>query len=179
MRARTRKLLLILIATLVLALPASAPSMIEADRYGLHIQVKPLGYNEVVSLYLGRGLEGPVIERYARRCVLRVLLRNVDSKARISTAMDEWVVRTSGQSPRRIQGRSHWIAEIDRSQPSQEARMVFEWSQLPEVIGLDAGDSVQGLVSLPLQRGIEFDLVIHWRSGGRSYEQSIRRIDCS
>ena len=153
--------------------------MTEAERHGLHIQVKPLGYNEVVSLYLGRGLEGPVVERFARRCVLRVLLRNADSKLRITTSLNEWFVRASGQSLRRIEGRSHWIAEIERSQPCQEARMVFEWSQLPEVIGLDAGDSVQGLVSVPLQRGIEFDLVVRWRSGGRNYEKSIRRIGCS
>lgn len=178
MRAQMLNVCLPVAGALAWHLPGLAQSMIGSERTGLQIQVKPLGYDEVVSFYLGRGLAGTVVERYARRCVLRARLRNVGPTAKISTKLNEWILLASGQPPRPIEGRSHWVAEIEHSHPSQEARMAFEWSQLADAINLDAGDSVQGMIFLPLQRGIEFDLIIHWRSGGRRYEQTIRRIGC-
>ena len=179
MRTQGLNVSLLVAGALVWAVHGSAFSMTGSERDDLQIQVKPLGYDEVVSFYLGRGLEAASVEPYARRCVLRALLRNLGATAKISTKLNEWVLLASGQPPRRIEGRSPWVAAIKNTQPSHEARMAFEWSQLPDVINLDAGDSVQGMVSLPLQRGIEFELVIHWRSGGRTYEQRIRSRGCN
>lgn len=153
--------------------------MREIRRGGLHLKLETLGYDKVVSFYLGRGLPASSIERYAENCVLLAVLRNARASGKVSSDLRDWSLLVPGESPRHIEGRSGWLAEIDRTQPSQEARMAFEWSQLPEVVNLDPGDSVQGMVSLPVKRGAAFDLVIHWRSGEHNHEERIRRIGCN
>ena len=56
--------------------------------------------------------------------------------------------------------------------------MAFEWSQMPEEVDLGAGDSVQGMLSVPAKRGIPFDLTLRWQSGMNGYEATINAIRC-
>ena len=178
MHVRTQILRLLAAIALTWVVPSSAASIREVRRDGLHLKLQTLGYDKVVSFYLGRGLPASSIERYAKNCVLLAVLRNFRASGNVSSDLGDWLALVPGRPPRQIEGRSYWVAEVERARPSQEARMAFEWSQLPKVINLGAGDSVQGMVSLPVKRGAEFELVIHWKSGDRIHEEHIRRIGC-
>jgi hypothetical protein len=178
-RARTRRLRALAAFALISLVTASAASISEIRRDGLHLKLQSLGYDKVVSFYLGRGLPASSIERYAKNCVLLAALRNDRARGAVSSNLRDWLVLVPGQPPRHVEGRSSWVAELERARPSEEARMAFEWSQLPEVVNLDPGDSVQGMVSLPVKRGVDFELVIHWKSGDRIHEERIRRIGCN
>ena len=173
-----RQARLLLAGALIWALPGSALSISPPQEEGLRLEAKPLRRAEVVSFYLGRGLTAAAVEPYARNCVVRLVLKNSGTAAGISTTINEWNLLASGRPPRRIEGRSHWVARIDQLRPSLQARMAFEWSQLPDVVQLGAGDSVQGMVSLPLRRGVPFEIVVPWKADGRTFKQSTGRLRC-
>ena len=76
MRVGTRSLWLLAAVALTWVVPSSAASIREIRRDGLHLKLGTLGYDKVVSFYLGQGLPASSIERYAQNCVLRAVLRN-------------------------------------------------------------------------------------------------------
>jgi hypothetical protein len=55
----------------------------------------------------------------------------------------------------------------------------FEWSQLPTMQELHAGDSTQGMVNTGLPAGSHFDLLLEWVSEGRTYRDNLKGIDCA
>jgi hypothetical protein len=171
-----------LLATLALAagVPAWAEATGEWHRDGLQASVTPLARERVLSFYLARGLRGSVIERYADNCVVLAVLRNVQPAGEISITMQEWLLHVSGRPARRIESRGDWLAAVRREQPSlhEQARIAFEWSQLPDAVDLAAGDSVQGMLSLPVWRGAGFELVMRWQSAGRAHEARMPGLRC-
>lgn len=145
---------------------------------GLHVSVRTLNYDQAASFYIARGLPLSLIESYVRKCVILVILQNQHSGATIMTQLSNWRVRSAGGITQQIRSRSNWLAELDGGGIAPAARVAFEWAQLPEDADLYAGDSIQGLLSVPINRGSPFDLIIHWQLGKDRHEVSIRQIRC-
>lgn len=145
---------------------------------GVDVRVKLLGYDEAASFYIARGLPRPLVERYTRPCVIVVVIRVRDAAPEISVSLGQWRVKAEQAAVQGIRGRSAWLAEFDREGIQWPARMAFEWAQLPEQASLNAGDSVQGMLSLPIARGSPFDLIVRWRASGVESEDSIEKLRC-
>ena len=144
----------------------------------VEVGVKPLGYEEAASFYIARGLPRPLVDRYARPCVVVVVVRAEGSAPEIFFSLGQWRVRAGQAGALAIRGRGEWLAELDREGIPWSPRMAFEWAQLPEQASLIAGDSVQGMLSLPVARGAPFDLVVRWRAAGAAREGSIDQLRC-
>jgi hypothetical protein len=105
-RARTRRLRALAAVALISLVTTSAASISEIRRDGLHLKVQSLGYDKVVSFYLGRGWPASSIERYAQNCVLLAALRNDRSRGAVSSNLRDCRVLVPAQPPRHIEGRS-------------------------------------------------------------------------
>ena len=145
---------------------------------GLRVSVRALSYDQAASFYIARGLPLSLIERYVRKCVILVILQNQDSSASMMTKLANWRVRSAGGIAQQIRGRGNWLAELDEKGIAPAARIAFEWAQLPEDADLYAGDSVQGMLSVPINRSSTFDLIIRWQLGKDRHEVSIKQIRC-
>ena len=148
------------------------------QRNGLQASLRTLGFEQAASFYLARGLPNALAERYARACVILVVMRSSRSDGTISTRLGDWRVRPADGAALRIRGRGDWLAELDRAKVTPEARMAFEWVQFPEDADLHAGDSIQGMLSVPVSRGSVFSLIVRWQSGDDRHEASIDTIRC-
>lgn len=147
---------------------------------GLQASVSALGYEQALSFFVGRGLPTSLMETYARQCVLSVALHNQASDGTVSLRLSDWRVRQAAGVSKVIRGRAGWLATFDGHGLSVPARMAFEWSQLPEEAQMSAGDSIQGMLSVPIARdGSAFDLIVRWRSGKVEHELSIEQIRCT
>lgn len=168
-------------AAVLIAAPASlcAQPVAGISRDGFHVSARTLGYDQAASFYLGRGLPRTLVDRYARECVALVSLNSQVAKASVSVRLGDWRVRPAGGAAQRIRGRSDWLAEFDREGIAPAARMGFEWAQLPEDIDMNAGDSIQGMLSVPISRSSAFDLIVRWQVGEDRHEASIDGIRCN
>ncbi len=145
---------------------------------GIEVQVRSLGYDEAASFYIARGLPQPLVERYARPCVVVVVLSVRDAAHAISVSLSQWKVTAKQTAAMGIRGRSAWLTEFDREGVQSPARMAFEWAQFPEEARLNPGDAVQGMLSLPIGRGSPFDLIVRWQALGVDSEVSIGKVQC-
>ncbi len=165
-------------AMLVAPRNASAQAAEVVGKDGLQASARPLGHDQAASFYLARGMPLQMVERYARNCVVVVVLRSPDVAPKISFRLSDWSVRPAGGTAQKIRGRKDWLAELDNEGITLPARMAFEWAQLPEEADMNPGDSIQGMLSIPVKRGSVFDLVVRWQSGSDEHEAAIERIRC-
>jgi len=171
-------LLLSVVALLLFSRAMRAQPLAIVERDGFRAAVKTIGHDQAASFYAGRQLPIPFVEQYAGACVILVAMRNELVDVTTSIRLADWRVRAVGVGVRQIPGRHSWLAQLDRQGVSVAARMAFEWSQMPEEVDLGAGDSVQGMLSVPAKRGIPFDLTLRWQSGMNGYEATINAIRC-
>jgi hypothetical protein len=155
-----------------------AQTVFTVERDGFQASVRTLGYDQTASFFLGRGLPPPLADRYARDCVLLVVLHSEVAKASVTVRLGDWRVRAADGAEKRIRGRGDWLAELDREGISRAARIGFEMVQLPEEIDMNAGDSIQGMLSIPVSRGKSFYLIVRWKVGEDAHEASIEGIRC-
>jgi hypothetical protein len=159
------------------ALCAQPVATIQRD--GFQASVRTLGYDQAASFYLARGLPLPLVERYVRECVVLVAMHSQISAAKVSMRLGDWRVRLADGAAQQIRGRADWLAELDEQGIARSARVAFEWAQLPEDAEFNAGDSIQGMLSVPVARGSAFDLIMRWQVGEDRHEASIEQIRCN
>jgi len=173
-----RRFLVAAAASLVLPRAMHAQPSHVVQRDGFRATVRTLGYNQAASFYVARRLPNQVVKQYAGACVILVSAQNALADTTISLRLADWRVRTEGGGLQRIRGRSSWLAELDRQGASTASRMAFEWAQMPEEVDLGGGDSVQGMLSVPVARESPFELILHWQSGLNRNEATIRGVRC-
>lgn len=176
---RSEKFLTAVAVAIVIPGTLCAQPAATMQRDGFEASVRTLGYDQAASFYLARGLPLPLVERYARECVVLVSLHSLATAAQISMRLGDWRVRPVGGVAQQIRGRSDWLAEFDEKGISPPARMAFEWAQVPEDADMNAGDSIQGMLSVPISRGSAFDLIVRWQVGKDRREATLERIHCN
>lgn len=164
----------------MMAVPVTAVAQPESSfrQDGVKASLHTLGYDQASSFYLARGMPSALVERYARPCVIVVAIQNELSPTQISTRLEEWRAIPESGAAKQIRGRAAWLAELDQAKVTTAARMAFEWAQIPEEADLNAGDTIQGMLSLPLGRGEGFTLKVRWTTGGRGHEAASDTISC-
>ncbi|HYL89895.1 MAG TPA: hypothetical protein VEU32_14155 [Burkholderiales bacterium] len=166
----------VVLLVLPYAIQAQPPGI--AKRDGFRATVKALGHDQAASFYAARQLPIPFVEQYAGACVILVAMQNELADAMTLVRLADWRVRTTTGDVQQIRGRGSWLAELDRQGVSVAARIAFEWAQVPEEVDLGAGDSVQGMLSVPVRRRMPFDLILRWQSGINRHEATIEAIRC-
>jgi hypothetical protein len=146
---------------------------------GFVVKVTPLLAEPVMGFLIGRGFPAPIAQRYAARCVIRVVMSNESAHARISYDLRSWRTRRPDGALGVPRTREDWMKEWQGSPLSNASRMGFEWSQLPTMLELDNGDSTQGMVNTGLPAGSRFDLLLEWVIAGTTYRNHVEGIDCA
>jgi len=170
--------LLAAVALLVFSRAMQAQPSAIVQRDGFRAVVETMGHDQAASLYAARQLPVPFVEQYVGTCVLLVAMENELADVTTSLRLADWRVRTAGGGVQQIRGRRSWLAELGRQGASVAGRIAFEWAQVPEEVDLGAGDSVQGMLSVPVGRGAPFDLILRWQSGISGHEATINAIRC-
>jgi hypothetical protein len=159
-------------------LPDRLPAR-ELRHDGIVLSVTPLLVEPVMGFLIGRGFPSALAQRYAASCVIRVVMRNESAPAPIAYDVRSWRMRRPDGALSTPRQREDWVRDWQNPALPDTSRIGFEWSQLPNALELDRGDSTQGMINTGLPLGSRFDLLLEWVSEGRILRDKLEGIDCA
>ncbi len=130
------------------------------------------------SFYLARGFSAETADRYATACVFQTIVKNGSQDHELSIDLKDWKVRANGTT-RPLTLTEQWLDRWKTSGVSKTARIAFRWSQFPTVQHHAPGDWFQGMIAAEVPPTSKFDLVIHWREGGKQHTAMARNLQCA
>lgn len=150
----------------------------EFRREGVVLRLTPLRIDPVAAFLIGRGFPTPQASRYARTCVIRLVLAN-ESPAAITYDLRHWRVQRPDGANGHLATREDWLPRWREAGISGPPLVGFEWSQMPPRQELHEGDTALGMVSAGLSPGARFDLRVEWTAAGRTRHETLKAIACA
>ena len=150
----------------------------EISEHNVTFSINQIIPKSVSAFYLGRNFDMDQIKPYAKTCVYSVTLRNDDSKNGIHYLRKNWVAKQDTKLYY-IKTNKQWHDIFKRSNISASSWIAFRLAQMPEEQIYEAnGDWNQGMLSVDLPLGSDFDLTIIWDIKGKPYEITVHDIKC-
>ena len=138
-------------------------------------QIMPL---QLKAFYLNRGFSLEQIEPYVQSCVYMTVLRNDAAEGTIHFISNNWLVRVDGQ-PHPLVPVSEWIDRFKSEGIKNPALVAFRWAQFPPEQSYEpGGDWNQGMLSMGLEPGTEFDVTARWDINGKEFEATLEGVHC-
>ena len=150
----------------------------QKTEYGVSFSLKQLLTDQVNAFYIGRGFTLEQIKPYANTCVYTVILRNDNTSDRIDFVRHHWRILHDGksQAPKKNQD---WLTQWKIEGVTASALIGFKFAQLPERQSYAPnGDWNQGMLSIALPVGSQFDLVLNWHSQKQPYQMVLTGVNC-
>ena len=146
---------------------------------GVSVSLTQILPDQLRAFYVNRGFASDVIEPYARSCVYMTVLRNDAAAGIVRFRLSEWRINTeSGERP--LVSTQAWIEQLRSAAPSNAAMVAFRWAQFPPEHAYEpGGDWNQGMLSIGLEPGAEFDLVVRWEVDGKRFEGGLANVRCA
>jgi hypothetical protein len=187
---RILQLPLCLLGLLLASPPASAAQShrVDADTgaetwetrsAGVTLSITQILPDQVRAFYVNRGFSADAIEPYARSCVYMTVLRNDAAPGVVRFRLADWTVDSDAESRPPI-GVDTWMHRLGALEPGKAARIAFRWAQFPPEQSYEpGGDWNQGMLSMGLPAGAEFDLIARWYVDGENFEGMIENARCA
>lgn len=150
----------------------------ETRTHGVTLAFTQIFPDPARAFYLNRGFPPEAAERYATACVYMAVLRNDAALGELSFRLDDWRVRSEGQS-RSLPSVESWGAQWRASGLTEAARIAFRWAQFPPEQEYAVGEWNQGMLATGLPPGSRFDLIARWTVAGKSYEGKLENVVCA
>ena len=169
------KINIFLLILITASIPAIAKEKLE---HNVKFSIKQIATNSVNAFYLARGFTMEQIEPYADSCVYTTILRNDNKVDSIHYVRNNWVAQLQNVlSP--VKTNTYWNEQFQEDNVSMSSWIAFRLAQMPEEqIYAANGDWNQGMLSIDVPKGSQFDLVIKWDIKGKPYELTIHDIKC-
>jgi len=127
---------------------------------------------------LGRGFTKTQIKPYADTCVCTTILRNDTAPGRIHYIRSHWEVIHKEKS-QKLTKTADWLKLLKQKDAKPSPLIAFRFAQLPEEQEYEpSGDWNQGMLSVDLPAGSQFDIIIRWDIEGKPYELTLPSISC-
>ena len=73
-----------------------------------------------------------------------------------------------------------WVERLQSARPGDAAMIAFRWAQFPPEHAYEpGGDWNQGMLSIGLAPGAEFDLSVRWEIDGKKYQGELANVRCA
>lgn len=151
----------------------------ETSVAGVTVALTQILPDQLRAFYVNRGFDSKIIEPYARSCVYMTVLRNDAAAGVVRFRLSEWRINTeSGGRP--LVSTESWLERLQSAKPGNAAMVAFRWAQFPPEHAYEpGGDWNQGMLSIGLDAGAEFDLIVRWASNGKQYEGELSNVRCA
>lgn len=134
------------------------------------------------AFFQGRGFSSRVADEIGNSCILQVIARNNQDKAKgtsVTFNLQDWLVKFDNQL-HGIKLKETWDASWSLQEVNQPARLAFRWATFPTQQTFDAGgDYNWGMVSIGLTPGDRFDLQVNWTENSQKKNYWIKSIHCA
>lgn len=146
---------------------------------GVSISLTQILPDQIRAFYVNRGFDSEVIEPYAKSCVYMTILRNDTATGVAHFRVADWTVDT-GSGTQHLTPTRSWVDQLRMAGSSNAAMIAFRWAQFPSEHAYEpGGDWNQGMLSIGLDPGMEFDLNVRWKTGGKGYEGKLTDVRCA
>ncbi len=146
---------------------------------GVSVSLTQILPDQLRAFYINRGFDSEVIEPYATSCVYMTVLRNDAAAGVVRFRLSEWRINAkSGKRP--LVSTETWVERLQSARPGNAAMVAFRWAQFPNEHAYEpGGDWNQGMLSIGLAPGAEFDLSVRWEIDGEHYQGELTNVRCA
>jgi len=145
---------------------------------GVNFSLTQILPEQAQAFYVNRGFTLKQIKPYSSSCVYMAVLRNDNAPGTIHFESNKWSVFVNGQS-RLLKSVDSWVQQLTTSTTKKSALIAFRWAQFPPEQEYEpGGDWNQGMLSIGLAPGSQFDIVARWDIDGKPYNVKLRGVRC-
>ena len=175
-------IILILIITFItnpsLAQQTNSPKTWKKSINGISFSLKQILPNQVDAFYIGRGFSRKQIKPYTDTCVYTTILRNDNAVGRVHFIRHNWDIISGGKTQNPPKN-SAWLQQFKQTSTAKSALIAFNFAQFPEEQTYEPnGDWNQGMLSVNLPIGSQFDLIVRWDINQKPYQFTLKGINC-
>jgi len=150
----------------------------QTDVDGVHFSLTQLLPEQIHAFYLNRGSSLAQIDDYANSCVYMTILRNDNAAGTIHFISHDWSVLLAGQA-HSLRSVEQWLQTLNAAQSKKSALIAFRWAQFPPEQEYEpGGDWNQGMLSMNLSAGSQFDIIAHWDVAGKPHQAILTGVQC-
>jgi hypothetical protein len=159
--------------------PETGAKTWEVATDGVHFSLTQILPEQLEAFYVNRGFTLKQIEPYISSCVYMTVLRNDNAPGAIHYISNEWTVLAGG-NVHQLVSVDDWVRRWEKSGIKKPAIVAFRWAQFPpEQVYQPGGDWNQGMLSVGLAPGSQFDIKAHWDINGKAYESILKGVQCA
>jgi len=145
-------------------------SLWENHSHGVSFSLKQIVPIAVKSFYLNRGFTENQIKAYSFSCVFAAILRNNNAPGKIHFISNNWKVLVNGEIHPLV-STEQWLQGFSNNNAKKSALIAFRWAQFPHEQEYEpGGDWNQGMLSIGLPPGSQFDIIADWDINNKKYE---------
>ena len=159
--------------------PATGAITWEIQSHGVYFSLTQLLPDQLRAFYANRGFSLTQIEPYASSCVYMTVLRNDNAPGIIRYTSNDWPV-SFNNNPHALVSVKHWIERLIARGANNSSIIAFRWAQFPpEQEYRPGGDWNQGMLSVGLPAGSQFDISAIWKIGDMGYAATLTEVNCA
>jgi hypothetical protein len=149
------------------------------SEHGVYFSLTQLLPEQLRAFYVNRGFTLQQIEDYAQSCVYMAVLRNDSAAGNVHFVSNLWTADINGQS-HALQTVQQWIDRLSTESTSKASLIAFRWAQFPpEQEYQPGGDWNQGMLSIGLPPGRQFDFNVQWDINGTVFNAQLKGVECA
>jgi len=151
----------------------------EMDVQGVHFSLTQILPEQAQAFYVNRGFTLAQIEPYTSSCVYMTVVRNDKAPGTIHFISNNWTVLVDGK-PHALVSVDDWLQRLTLKDVKKSALIAFRWAQFPPEQEYEPGGNWnQGMLSIGLPPGSQFDVIARWDIAGKAYEAKLQGVQCA
>lgn len=159
--------------------PVTGAGTWKIHAHGVQFSLTQILPEQVQAFYVNRGFTLEQTAAYAASCVYMTVLRNDNAPGSIHFISNDWTVFVNGKQHPLVSVDS-WMNRLEGNQAKKSALIAFRWAQFPPEQEYEpGGDWNQGMLSMGLPPGSEFDITARWDIGEKGYETTLKGVHCA
>jgi hypothetical protein len=151
----------------------------EIHTQGVYFSLTQILPEQAQAFYVNRGFTLEQIKPYTASCVYMTVLRNDDAPGTVHFVSNNWSILVKGK-PHARKSVDDWIQTLSTPEAKPAALVAFRWAQFPiEQEYEPGGDWNQGMLSIGLPPGSEFDVIARWDIAGKAVGTKLQGVQCA
>ena len=147
--------------------------------HGVSFSLTQILPEQAQAFYVNRGFTLKQIESYTSSCVYMAVLRNDNAPGTIHFISNNWSVLIDGKLHPLVSV-DNWVQLLTTKNTKKSALVAFRWAQFPPEQEYEpGGDWNQGMLSIGLPPGSQFDVIARWDIDGKAYEAKLQGVRCA
>lgn len=151
----------------------------EIYSHGVTFSVTQILPEQAKAFYVNRGFSLKQIKSYASSCIYMTVLRNDKASGTVHFIKKNWSVSFNGKQ-RPILSVDKWMQQLKKHNVKKSALLAFRYAQFPPEQEFEpGGDWNQGMLSIDLSPGNQFDLIARWDINGETFKAKLQGVKCA